>query len=682
MSSPSSTARQASPKLPAAVPARAAKKAELTGPCSILHLEDCQEDAALVHDTLRAEGVDCRFVHAQNREEFVAALERGHFDLILADHSLPSFDGMSALELAREKCPEAPFIFLSGTMNEARTNESFRNGAADYVSKKNLSRLGASVRRAVEIIRERGERRRAEERLIEQAALLDKAQDAIMVRDLEHRILYWNKSAERIFGWTASEAIGKNSLELIARRHGAEFMEALQTLLIRGEWSGEVHQGTKSGGDVVVESRWTLVRDADGCPKSILVLSTDITERKKLEAQFLRAQRLESIGTLASGIAHDLNNILAPIMMSVNLLQETITDERDARLLETLRSGVQRGAEMVKQILSFTRGQDGARCQINLKHVISEVAKIVRETFPKKIQVQTVVARDLWTVLADTTQIHQVLMNLCVNARDAMPDGGTLLIQTENLLLDAKESVKGIGHNAVNASLPLTDPSSEVQPGSYLVITVADTGTGIPPEIMQRIWEPFFTLKPQCQGTGLGLSTVLNIVKAHGGFIHTESEMGKGTRFRVFLPAAKAATKPAPPESSAVIPSGHGENILVVDDEHAFQEITKAIFNKYGYRVLTASDGTEAVALFAQHKDDIDLVITDMMMPYLDGPATINALRRLDPHVRIIASSGLSENEALARDLANATFLLKPFTTEKLLAAVNAVLDPPKTLAP
>ena len=504
------------------------------------------------------------------------------------------------------------------------------------------------------------ERKRVEDRLREQAALLDKAQDAILVRDLEHRILYWNKGAERIYGWTASEAVGKNTLELVSRPHGSEFVEALQTVLSEGEWSGEVRQATRCGGEVIVESRWTLLRDADGQPKSILVLSTDITEKKKLEGQFLRAQRLESIGTLASGIAHDLNNILAPIMMSVNLLQETITDERDARLLETLRSGVQRGAEMVKQILSFTRGQDGVRCRVNLKHLISEVAKIIQETFHKNIQVQSVVAGNLWTVLADTTQIHQVLMNLCVNARDAMPDGGTLLIQAENTVLGVESA----------------DHPPEAKPGSYLLLTVADTGTGIPPEILHQIWEPFFTLKPQGQGTGLGLSTVLNIVKAHGGFIRTESTIGKGTRFRVFLPAAESDDQAAAPHSSSALPAGHGEKILVVDDERAFQEIIKAIFNKYGYRVLTANDGTEAVALFTQHKDDIDLVMTDMVMPFLDGPATISALRRLDPNVRIVVFSGLSENERQVCELTDAAFLLKPFTTEKLLAAVSEALHP------
>jgi PAS domain S-box-containing protein len=511
------------------------------------------------------------------------------------------------------------------------------------------------------------ERKHAEQRILEQAALLDKAQDAILVRDLEHRIIYWNKGAERIFGWSADEVMGKNCIELMSRKDGNLFVEALQAVLAGGEWSGELRQATKSGGEVIVESRWTLVRDTDGQPKSILALSTDITERKKLEAQFLRAQRLESIGTLASGIAHDLNNILAPIMMSVNLLQETLTDQRDARLLETLRASTQRGAEMVKQILSFTRGKDGARCLINLKHLISEVSKIVLETFPKKIQVKTSTAKDLWTVLADSTQLHQVLMNLCVNARDAMPDGGTLTIQAENVELG---SVNGIVHNS---TIPLTDP----QTGSYLVLTVADTGTGIAPEIMEKIWEPFFTLKPQGQGTGLGLSTVLNIVKAHHGFIRTESDLGKGTRFRIFLPAAESAAKAVAAENAVAPPAGHGENILVIDDERAFQEITKAIFNKYGYRVLTANDGTEAVALFAQHKDDIDLVMTDMVMPYLDGPATITALRRIDPHVRIVAASGLSENERLAHELPHTTFLLKPFTTEKLLATVHQALRPP-----
>jgi PAS domain S-box-containing protein len=502
------------------------------------------------------------------------------------------------------------------------------------------------------------EQKRSEEQIREQAALLDKAQDAIVVRDLEHRIVYWNKGAERIFGWSATEAVGRNSIDFISKKDGARFLDALKTVLATSEWSGELHQATRAGGEVIVESRWTLVRDSAGQPKAILALSTDITEKKRLEAQFLRAQRLESIGTLASGIAHDLNNILAPIMMSVNLLQETVTNEMSAKLLETLRCSAQRGADMVKQILSFTRGQDGTPTVINLKHLINEVVKIARETFPRKIEIKTNLRKDLWPILADTTQIHQVLMNLSVNARDAMPEGGTLTIEAQNLQLEAG-----------SPELP-----AHGKPGPYVALSVADTGTGIAPEIMQKIWEPFFTMKPQGQGTGLGLSTVANIVRAHDGFIHTQSQLGKGTCFRICFPPAEMPAKAAGQEPAPPPPLGNGEKILIIDDERAFQEITKAIFNKHGYRVLTASDGTEAVALFAQHKDDIDLVMTDMIMPYLDGPATINALRRLNPRVPIIAASGMSESEKMTEQFPHATFLQKPFTTEKLLATVDHAL--------
>ena len=505
------------------------------------------------------------------------------------------------------------------------------------------------------------ERKRAEEQIREQAALLDKAQDAIIVRDLEQRILFWNHGASRVFGWTPEEAIGHSAIELISKNTGAAFIDALQAVLGKGEWSGELKHINKAGNEVVVDSRWTLVRDADGNPKSILTLSTDVTDKRKLEGQFLRAQRLESIGTLASGIAHDLNNILAPIMMSVNLLQEKQEDDKNARLLETLRTGVQRGAEMVKQILSFTRGQEGGRTLISLKHLVSEISKITQETFPKNIKIKTSVARDLWTTEADATQIHQVLMNLCVNARDAMPDGGSLLIEAGNAAFEA---------NA--AELPTDAPT-----GRYVTLSVVDSGSGIEPEVMQKIWEPFFTLKPNGKGTGLGLSTVQSIVKNHGGWVRADSEVGKGTSFRVFLPATAAAEPVAAPDAASALPMGHGEKILIIDDERAFQEITRAIFTKFGYRVLTANDGTEAVALFAQHKNDIDLVLTDMVMPFLDGPSTINALRRLDPNVRILAASGMSEHEGQAEQLTGTELLLKPFTTERLLTIVDRVLKSP-----
>ena len=631
-------------------------------PCRILHLEDDHLDAELIQSALAADGLGCSITPARHRGEFVAALEGGEFDAILGDHHLPGFDGLTALKLAREKCQDIPFIFLSGTMDDAAVSAMLRGGATDHVPKDDLSRLGPAVVRAVELIRSRRDRRRDEERLREQAALLDLAADAIFVRDLDHRLTYWNKSAERIFGWTAAEAVGRSALELLVRQDGARYLDALKSVIELGEWSGELTHVSKAGVEVTLQSRWRLVRDAEGLPKSMLVINSDITERKKLESQFLRAQRLESVGALASGIAHDLNNVLAPILMSVGLLDDLVADATGKKLLETVRVSAWRGAELVKQILAFTRGVAGHRDVVQLQPLIAEIARILRETLPRGIQICTSGNKELWPVLADTTQFHQVLMNLCVNARDAMPGGGMLSIHAENVTLEARQVS---GHEGA-------------KPGRYLELSVADTGTGIAPESLEKIWDPYFSTKAPDEGTGLGLPTVRRIVEAHGGFITVESKLGEGTRFRAFLPAT--ATLPrvlCPDPALLVLPRGRGEKILIVDDERAFQEITGAIFSKFGYHVLTASDGSEAVAIFAEHKGEIDLVVTDMMMPVLDGAATIRELRRLDPNVRIIAASGLSENEVMTRGFDNATFLLKPFSTETLLRTVDAKLRGP-----
>ena len=631
-------------------------------PFRILHLEDDRLDAELIRSALAADGLGCSITHVRNRGEFVAALDRGEFDAILADHHLPGFDGLTALKLAREKCQDIPFIFLSGTMDDSAVSAMLRGGATDHVPKDDLSRLSPAVARAMELIGGRRDRRRDEEKLREQAALLDMAADAIFVRDLDHRITYWNKSAERIFGWTAVEAVGRSALELLVRKDGARYLDALESVIKSGEWSGELTHVSKAGVEVTVQSRWTLVRDAEGLPKSMLVINSDITERKALESQFLRAQRLESIGALASGIAHDLNNVLAPILMSVGLLDDLIADATGKKLLETVRVSAWRGAEMVKQILAFTRGVAGHRDAVQLQPIIAEIARILRETLPRDIQICTSGNTELWPVLADTTQFHQVLMNLCVNARDAMPEGGVLSIHAENVTLDASQ-VSG---------------QEGMKPGRYLELSVADTGTGIAPESLAEIWDPYFSTKAPDEGTGLGLPTVQRIVQAHGGFITVESQLGKGTRFRTFLPATEAlAPAVCPDPVLLVLPRGRGEKILIVDDELAFQEITRAIFSKFGYQVLTASDGSEAVAMFAEHKGKIDLVVTDMMMPVLDGVATIRELRRMDPNVRIIAASGLSENEVMTRGFHDATFLLKPFSTETLLRTVDDKLRGP-----
>ncbi|WP_009634081.1 PAS domain S-box protein [Synechocystis sp. PCC 7509] len=512
------------------------------------------------------------------------------------------------------------------------------------------------------------ELKHAEQKIVEQAMLLDIATNAIFVRGLDSQILFWNNGATSIYGWSAQEAIGKNATELLYQKPTPKLMhEALKTVVDTGSWQGELAKIDKFGKAIVVSSRWTLVRDEEGKPKSILTVDTDITEQKKLAAQFLRAQRLESIGTLAGGIAHDLNNVLAPILMSVQLLQLKYPKDQDRQLLNLVENNVKRGAALVKQVLSFARGIEGEasgtgealRTIVQLKHLILEIANIIKETFPKSIELSLNIASDLKTVSADATQLHQVLMNLVVNARDAMPNGGSLSISAANVECDQ-----------INAQT-----SIEAKVGSYVVITVADTGTGIAPEIIERIFDPFFTTKEVGKGTGLGLSTTLGIIKSHDGFLEVCSEVGKNSRFKVYLPTGKSIATPRIETPKPL--SGNGELILVVDDEAAICEIAQVALESYNYRVLTANNGIEALTLYAQNKNEINVVLLDMMMPKMDGLTTIHTLQRMNPSILFIATSGLTSSDRinLAIGKGAKAFLPKPYTAQELLKTLQETLE-------
>ena len=504
------------------------------------------------------------------------------------------------------------------------------------------------------------ERKRAEKKISEQAALLDKARDAIICVDLENRCIYWNKSAERLYGIPASEAIGKDAAQILFSER-ALFESAKAIVVQKGDWLGECAGQHRSGNTVIVESHWTLVHDDTGVPKSVLIVNTDVSEKKQFEAQLLRTQRVESIGTLAGGIAHDLNNVLAPVLMSVEMLRPKLQDEQSARMISILESSAKRGAQMVKQILTFARGAHGERMLLQPRQLIKEMARIAKETFPKTIQAQVKVPENLWAIMGDPTQLHQVLMNLAVNARDAMPNGGTLLFAAENLLLNEEDAKK---HGAAN-------------PGCYVMFSVSDTGTGISREILDKIFDPFFTTKEQGKGTGLGLSTVMGIVKGHKGFLQVHSEVNKGTQFKIFLPALETMAEQQRAAETRSIPKGQGELLLLVDDELPFLSMTKEALEMNGYRVLTATDGVEAVAVFSAHRNEIKGVFTDMLMPHMDGPAVIKVLKRLDPSVRIVALSGLMDSDrvkaATGRD--DIELISKPFTAETLLTVVHDALN-------
>lgn len=506
---------------------------------------------------------------------------------------------------------------------------------------------------------ELAERQRSEEKIREQAALLDITTDAIWVLDLNNHVLFWNKGAEQLYGWETSEALTLSAAALLGQS-SPQLADIQKAVLETGQWQGELVQLTQAGKEILVESRWTSVLEA-GQPKAILVVNTDITQKKQLEKQFLHAQRLESLGTLAGGIAHDLNNILTPILAIAQLLQLKLTDMDEAteRFLKMQETNAKRGAALVNQVLSFARGAEGKRMTIKIQHVILEIRQIVNGTFSKSIKLCTDLEPDLWMVSADANQLHQVLMNLCVNARDAMPEGGSITIAANNLFVDESYAQMNL----------------DAKVGPYVVVSVTDTGMGIAPEAMHRIFEPFFTTKEIGKGTGLGLATVIGIVKNHGGFVNVYSEVGQGTQFKVYLPAVQEAEMP--PIGDVEKPIGNGELVMVVDDEATICEITKTSLEAYNYSTLVANDGIDAIALYAEHKNNVNVLLMDMMMPNMAGPAAIRILRKMNPLVKIIAVSGLPSSERVraAMDTGVSAFLSKPYTTQELLKTLHSVLN-------
>ncbi|MCU0791859.1 MAG: response regulator [Opitutaceae bacterium] len=483
--------------------------------------------------------------------------------------------------------------------------------------------------------------------------------------DLATLNVTWSEETHRIF--ETDPAVFRPThaafLQIVHPEDRPRVDQALTRSLENGEGPHMVEHRLRfpDGRVKFIEERWQIIQGPDGKPREATGTCQDVTERKKLEDQFLRAQRMESIGTLAGGIAHDLNNLLSPIVMGIDLVRQFSPDPRAERVLDNMERSAKRGADLVRQVLSFARGVDGARVSVSIDALTSEIAEIARNTFPKNIEFTRLIAPGLSPVVGDPTQLNQVLLNLCVNARDAMPSGGKLLLAARNCEIDAQF-----------ASM---SPGAIV--GHHVMIEVRDNGTGMPKEISDRIFEPFFTTKAPGSGTGLGLSTVLGIVRSHGGFIHVYSEPGKGSTFKVYLPVAANAPASHPEEPAApALPRGKGEWVLVVDDEASVLGVTKQTLEIFGYHVLTAEDGAQAIAVFARQPEKIRLIITDMMMPVMDGLALIAAIRRLNPTLPIIAASGLASNHGVAQASAAGVhhFLTKPFTTDTLLQVARKAL--------
>ncbi len=508
----------------------------------------------------------------------------------------------------------------------------------------------------VAIERNISERRAAEEQLSLLATALDSVASSVVILQPDARIRWVNRAFTELSGYDSTEAVGQHITRLLqpspvesTPQHG------LWAALANGDaWSGEVAHDRKDGGSYPAHLTITPVRGANGRNHHFVGLARDLTETRLQEAHLLRTQRVENIGMLASGIAHDLNNVLAPILLSVDFLRATETDPDRRETLAQMEDSTKRGASLLRRLLLFARGMDGQRVPLSVREYVQEVAAIARSTFPRSItvQVQVDMVNDL--MLADPTQVHQLLMNLCVNARDAMADGGTLTIEATSQVVDE-----------VFAQMhPLAVP------GRYVVFRVADTGCGMSADVQARILEPFYTTKPTGEGTGLGLSTVVAILQGHGGFLRVESTVDQGSTFTAFLPADVDATVGEITESTLPdVPRGNGELVLLVDDEALIRAVAQRALERFGYRVLTAEHGAAAVAQFARNGREIAVVVVDMLMPVLDGVATILALKALDPEVRIVISSGVA-TPYHAEQAARAGvkhFVQKPFAASELV---------------
>ncbi len=627
----------------------------------IIHLEDSQADhellAAMLEETYTLE-----LVRVDSEPAFLRAIEDPGIDLIISDFSLPGYTGSLALATARSKRPDLPFICFSGTIGEDAAIEALRAGATDYVLKHRPQRMQAAIERA---LRERDERRSRVEAEValhrreeEFRALIENTLDVIAVIDRQGRFTYISPSVERVLGYRPEELVFTSVFALLHPEDLPPGQEVFQRALaspnecMTAEF--RVRHKNQTWRNVELVGKSLLPGSAiDG----IVINSRDVTEKRQTEAQLLRAQRMECLGVLAGGIAHDLNNILSPILMGSELLKSYVSEPEALGVLETIQSSSERGSEIVKQVLSFSRGVKGNAASFNVKPLVQEVLKLVRETFPKNIQLQTSLPENLPGVAFNPTELHQVLMNLCVNARDAMPEGGLLQIKAQSL------------------TQPANSRQGPKMAGEYVRITVSDTGTGIPREVLSRIFDPFFTTKEEGKGTGLGLSTVLSIVTRYEGHVEVESEVGEGTRFHVYIHAAAAQEASGLNQRDAQR-EGNGERILLVDDESAILEMARLVLENSNYRVVIASEGVQALRIMQAGNERWDLIITDLSMPIMDGPAFVKELRRAFGPIPVLCTTGESSSNRRERALEAGVDLIlnKPYTAEQLLTAVSSVL--------
>jgi len=652
----------------------------------LLLVEDLVADAELIVAALRRAGLAFTSERVQSDGELRHALHAFAPDVVLSDHSLPQFTGRAALQVVQSERPQTPVIIVTGTLDEETAAEYIKSGAVDYVLKDRLFRLAGAVERALALrkaledaARSEESRARSEQRF---RKLVEYSSDVITLLDGAGKIVYSTQAQKPTLGYDQGELVGQDVFDLV---HPAD-RERAQALFLSLQGPGT----TVARDAIRVRHKNGTWRDLeiaavnhldDPIVEAIVVTYHDVTDRKRAEAAFRdleeqhrQAQKMEAIGRLASGVAHDFNNLLTAILGSTDLLLEDLPADHPGRpeAEETRKAGL-RAADLTRQLLAFSRQQVLAPQVLDLNEVVTNVDKMLRRVIGEDIELRTVQAPDIGAVRADPGQVEQVLLNLAVNARDAMPRGGRLTIETANVDLDATYAAK----------------HTVVAPGRYVMFAVSDTGTGMDPETQARLFEPFFTTKEKGKGTGLGLATVYGIVKQSGGYIWVYSEPGRGTSMKVHLPRVDAPTEPI---SSPQRPSGTlrgSETILIVEDQEEVRKVTCRMVEARGYRVLVAGSGADALRLSrelealrvaGQPGGQIDLLLTDVVMPGMSGRETALLLGAAHPNMKVLFVSGYTDESIVHHGILEPgiAFLQKPFTAETLAQKVREVLDAPR----
>ena len=640
-----------------------------TASIRILQLEDDPDDAKLIAAELRRAWPACEVVSVYTLPSFEAALRTNTFDAILSDFALRGFSGFDALELARRVAPDVPFLTVSGTIGEEKAVELLKAGAIDYVLKDRPARLAQSIERAMRDANMRRLHRAAEQKVRETEErfrhLAEYSGDVFWFANMDPglKVRYVSAAVETIWGRKPSEFYADSSLWLqsLHAEDRGRFEEKFNAWLAGDDnrFVDEFRIIRPDGGVRWIHSTAIVAGDSFGQGRRLSGIARDITQTKEAVEQTLRAQRLESIGLLAGGVAHDLNNALAPILMGLDLMRPQLPPAL-LPMYESMQLSANRGAAMVRQLLGFARGAEGQKVLVDVRRAVRDIEHLANSTFAKSITTTMRLTSAPVPVMIDPTLLHQVLLNLCVNARDAMPNGGTLTIEVDQRHVD--ESYAGF--------------IREARPGDYVLVAISDTGTGIEPELLPKIFDPFFTTKPMGVGTGLGLTTVAGIVHNHGGFVQVESHVGRGTTFRIYLPYASTGGAEAPEDAEVQTYDGHGRGVLVIDDEEPVRTLLKQLLERFGFHVFTGADGAEALATYADHRDAIHLVITDERMPHLDGISFVRALRHLSTGLPTIVMSGLHNENRLKEfgSLGVTQFLHKPFALTELIGALATCL--------